>query len=484
MKNFLTILFLTSAMVIHAQNVTIPDANFKAAILAHNPTIDTNGDHQIQVSEAEAFTGELNVSSKSIADLTGIEAFVNLTKLNCGVNQLTTLDVTANTALTYLYCYNNQLTSLDVTQNTLLDTLHMSNNQITEIDLSQNVSLTFLHFVGNNIASIDLSHLTGSLKLLGFGNNPLSASFDFTPFSELTHLYCNDSELTSLDVSGLSNLMYLYCQNSNLTSLNAKNGTGSLTTLYALNNPALSCIEVDDPTMDGVSIYVDPGVSFDDNCANPTVGIPDANMKAALLAYDPAIDLNDDGEIRQDEALSVTGALDLSGLDISNPQGIEAFTNVTTLDFSGNTMEILNLSANTSLTSLNVSNNNLVILSVANGNNENFVSFDATGNADLSCISVDDPTYAASNWTNIPAGATFSTDCALNIPDVNLKNALLAHSPVIDTNGDNEIQISEAAAFKGNLNLSYKNISDLSGLLGFSNVTYLAINGNNSPSGL
>ena len=40
----------------NAQNVNIPDANFKA-VLVGNPGINTNGDGEIQVSEAAAFTG-------------------------------------------------------------------------------------------------------------------------------------------------------------------------------------------------------------------------------------------------------------------------------------------------------------------------------------------------------------------------------------------------------------------------------------------
>lgn len=54
------------------------------------------------------------------------EKFSALRYLNCGSeckdSQLTSLDVTKNTALTSLYCEHNQLTSLDVTKNTeLLD---------------------------------------------------------------------------------------------------------------------------------------------------------------------------------------------------------------------------------------------------------------------------------------------------------------------------------------------------------------------------
>ena len=91
MKKLLLVL-LALPMLGFGQNVTIPDAIFKAYLVG-NTNINTNGDNQIQVSEAAAFTGTIDCSYDNISNLTGIEAF---------------------TALTILYCYNNQLSSLDV----------------------------------------------------------------------------------------------------------------------------------------------------------------------------------------------------------------------------------------------------------------------------------------------------------------------------------------------------------------------------------
>ena len=56
--------------------VSIPDANFKNALLNNNTVIDTNGDGEIQVSEAEAVTN-LWVSNENINNLKGIEFFIN-----------------------------------------------------------------------------------------------------------------------------------------------------------------------------------------------------------------------------------------------------------------------------------------------------------------------------------------------------------------------------------------------------------------------
>lgn len=100
MKAIIKTLLFVLAVVLLCQcekdpepEVTIPDNNFLNALIELG--VDTNGDGIISTAEAEAITF-LNVSHKSISDITGIEAFVNL---DCSSNQLTTLDISNNTAL-------------------------------------------------------------------------------------------------------------------------------------------------------------------------------------------------------------------------------------------------------------------------------------------------------------------------------------------------------------------------------------------------
>ncbi len=88
--------------------VTIPDNNFLNALIELG--VDTDGDGIISPAEAEVIIS-LDVSEDSISDMTGIEAFVNLDTLDCFINQLTSLDLSNNTALTYLDCVWNHLTS-------------------------------------------------------------------------------------------------------------------------------------------------------------------------------------------------------------------------------------------------------------------------------------------------------------------------------------------------------------------------------------
>ena len=137
MKKLLLIL-IALPMIGFGQNVYIPDANFKAYLVG-NSAINSNGDTEIQVSEAATFNGTIDCSNMNISDLTGIEIFTGLNALYCNYNQLTSLDVSNNTELTSLFCNYNQLTSLNLDIiNSQLYRLYCHNNQLTSLDLSNN----------------------------------------------------------------------------------------------------------------------------------------------------------------------------------------------------------------------------------------------------------------------------------------------------------------------------------------------------------
>ena len=153
MKTLLLILLLVP-MMSFGQNVYIPDVTFKNYLIGPWNGINTNGDSEIQVSEASAFTGTIDCTGDAcgpwmllISDLTGIEAFTALTVLDCSFNQITSLDVSNNTALTNLSCDHNQLTSLDVSSNTALIELICSVNQLECLNVKN----------GNNTALGDCS---------------------------------------------------------------------------------------------------------------------------------------------------------------------------------------------------------------------------------------------------------------------------------------------------------------------------------------
>ncbi|MBN2017273.1 MAG: LruC domain-containing protein [Candidatus Cloacimonetes bacterium] len=212
----------------------VPDDNFEQALIDWG--YDDVLDDYVLTANINTVTS-LDVTSRSISDLTGIEDFVALTGLYCWGNQLTTLDVSANTVLNDLYCYVNQLTSLDVSANTALTILCCTYNQLTSLDVSANTALE--------------------------------------------ELKCWDNQLTNLDVSANTALTILGCHFNQLTMLNVKNGNNTnFTEFDASNNPNLTCIQVDDADWSTANWpYKDPTASYSEDCAYGTDtdgdGVPD-----------------------------------------------------------------------------------------------------------------------------------------------------------------------------------------------------------------
>lgn len=274
--------------VVNAQNVNIPDATFKAELVG-NASINTNSDTEIQVSEAQAFNGAMDVSYKSIADLTGIEAFVAITELNCSGNSLTSLNVAANTALQVLDCSSNQLTAVDVSTNTALKELYVKNNfNLASLDVNSNTALETLHCYNNDLSTLDVSTNTSLRRLYCFGNNLTTLdvssntilfslhcnSNDLTtlhlaPGTSLGTLRCEWNKLTTLDLSG-TGVRSLSCQGNQLTALNIQNGKNHFMSDYDFNatsNPNLTCVQVDDVNHSSSNwTKIDNGVSFSTNC--------------------------------------------------------------------------------------------------------------------------------------------------------------------------------------------------------------------------
>jgi len=247
----------------------VPDDNFEQALidLGYDDVLD---DYVITDSINTVTT--LDVSNDSISDLTGIEDFIALTSLNCSYNQLTTLnvssntalislDVSSNTALTSLYCNDNQLTSLDVSSNTALTHLECNGNQLTSLDVSSNTSLTFLDCNGNDLTSLGITTNT-ALTHLNCSYNQLT-SLDVRSNTALTYLHCGNNQFTSLDVSMNTALTQLALGGNQLTSLDVINNTSltllscpenQLTSMDISNNTSLTQIDCYENQLDSLDV--------------------------------------------------------------------------------------------------------------------------------------------------------------------------------------------------------------------------------------
>ncbi len=218
------------------------DDIFKGDLL-DSEGLDANGDGEISLLEAQAFTG--TIGGLGFKDLTGLEYFINITTLELSTNQLTAIDVSIHTALTGLNLNGNQLTTIDVSQNTALTKLSLQNNQLTVIDVSKNTALIELYLDDNQLTAIDVSKNI-ALTELSLANNQLTA-IDVSQNTALTELSLQNNQLTALDVSNNTALTQLNLSgNVLLTKLNLANGhNDKLTDLNLRNSLKLTCVQVD-----------------------------------------------------------------------------------------------------------------------------------------------------------------------------------------------------------------------------------------------
>ncbi|TVZ56841.1 putative secreted protein (Por secretion system target) [Lutibacter sp. Hel_I_33_5] len=172
----------------------------------------------------------------------------NLTILDCDTNKITNLDVTQNPKLYLLDAQDNLLTALDVSQNPLLFTLVCSSNQIPMIDVRANTKLNAFNCRDNLLTNLDLS-LNTDLEILDFSKNSIS-SINLVNNLKLKILSAAENLLSNLDVHLNTSLHNLTCNNNpNLSNLNIANGNNaSFTFFQSMNNPLLTCIKADAAT--------------------------------------------------------------------------------------------------------------------------------------------------------------------------------------------------------------------------------------------
>ena len=228
------------------ESTSISSPSFEKALI--DIGIDSDGvlNGVILNSDISAIT-YLSLEDNNISDLSGIENFTGLKKLDCYNNRLTSIDISKNKALKEFNCRYNQLTNLDVSQNTALTSLLCTGNQLTNLDISQNTILATLGCSNNQLTSLDVSQNTTLTQL--YCSDNLLTSLDVSQNTDLIELFCFYNQLTSLDISQNGALTELYCNDNQLTSLDVKNGNNSILVKFnATANNNLQCIVVDNET--------------------------------------------------------------------------------------------------------------------------------------------------------------------------------------------------------------------------------------------
>ena len=156
--------------------------------------------------------GMISPSGKKVRSLRGIEWLPLLTHLECANQELTNLNVSANTNLISLDCHGNNLERLIVNNNPKLRDLNCSDNNLTTLDVSANPDNTLWTFNNDyyNGYYYNMNSYSSALYNLDCSKNSISTLL-LTGANSLGYLKCTDNDLTQLDLSTNHALSTLDC---------------------------------------------------------------------------------------------------------------------------------------------------------------------------------------------------------------------------------------------------------------------------------
>tara|TARA_R110002012_G_scaffold270484_2_gene454896 strand:- start:2850 stop:6635 length:3786 start_codon:yes stop_codon:yes gene_type:complete len=415
--------------------ITVDDINLAYANEANNTWLKSpyqNYQIDCSIAPGSIFVPDNNLEQALIdqgIDQSGVlDDFILVTEaLGTYFLDLNSLNITDPTGLEEfvnlrgLNISNNNLSVINVSTMNEIDYLDVSSNNLNTLNINNNLLLKVLYVANNNLTGINIGPL--NLREFGCDNNSI-VSLNLTNSTDLERLYATNNALNGLDITSNINLQYAFVnENPNIGQLDLTNQTQLIE--FGASN-------IGDSTFD---LSSNPNLEILQLPNNLITGI---NLSNNLLLRE--LDLNNN---------------DIFGsFDFSNHNALEIVL------FEGNNLNQLNLK---------------------NGNTNAIIDYDTRNNPNLTCIEVDDVAFATTNFTLRDAAQNFSTNCfypdLIAIPDANFEQALISLS--FDTNGlSGNILRTEAEALTA-LNVGNSNISSLTGIEGFINLTDLRFANNN-----
>ena len=258
-----TFIFETS-LPINEKN--FPDANFRKYIKGN-----IAGGRDVLTVEERSKVKIININKKDISDLKGIEAFPNLTELDCGNNSIQKLDLRQNPMLITLKCNKNQLTQLDLSKNPDIDYLNCSENQLEQLDVSHLKDLVMLDCSHNDLEQLDVRNSKFLETLYCSSNRLTELDAEVTHKSRLVSVECQNNQLTSLILGQNKLLKKLNCANNQLTQLNLNNmnslkelkcQNNQLTALDVSSSPNLTTLVLKNNHLTSLNLDNNPNLEF------------------------------------------------------------------------------------------------------------------------------------------------------------------------------------------------------------------------------
>lgn len=220
--------------------VTITDVNFEELLISEG--IDSDGiiNQQMLKSDAEKVT-KLFLNGANINTLDGIEAFVNLKRLEADANNLKTLDVSNNILLDTISLTSNRLTKVEGLEKAKnLTWLSLSWNYFTEFTLDNDNVKNFL-IDHNDLTSLEIAHAP-KLESAVLNLNQIT-DLDFSNSPLLKVLIFSANKVKRINLNNNVNLEYIYGSSNLLTQFDISN-LPNLIDVRVDRNPILTCIKI------------------------------------------------------------------------------------------------------------------------------------------------------------------------------------------------------------------------------------------------
>ena len=311
------------------------DPIVKTAIIGMRTKPDTNGDGEISISEALAYTDRIDIELPGVQSLKGLEKFKNISALRIfpGEGQTNVL-TDKNFSLTDF----PNMQTLDITNTTLeelavksfpkLTRISIVNGNLNKVTITEATELKELSLERNNLTALPVTFFNGLTKLTAINllGNKIAGDINLTPIDGLKDNARNIQIMRTCRLCtptlGNTEVRYIYVKTAGEASaLNGADGTG----VYKSN--------------------ADSGSQEED----PVITIADANLRSlvwrTLRTFDFATYGNRpvDGPYRKSDLAKIT-TLEIDN-NITNITGLESFTGLKKLDLRPQGPTTLDLTA-------------------------------------------------------------------------------------------------------------------------------------------
>ena len=391
------------------------DPVVKTAIIAiGNTGPDRNGDGEISISEALAYTKRIDITLPGVQSLKGLEKFKNISALRIFPGEGRTNDLTDK--------------NFSLTDFPNMETLDITNTTLEELAVKSFPKLTRISIVNGNLNKVTITETT-ELKQLSLERNNLTA-LPVTFFDGLTKLTAIN--LLGNNIAGDINLVPVNGLEANAGAIQIMRtcrlctptlGNTQVRYIYVKTQAEASALN----GADGTGVYKSNADSTPQE-ENPVVTIADANLRSLVWRTLRTVDFNAyrnypvDGPYRKSDLAKIT-TLEIDN-NITNITGLESFTGLKKLDLRPQGPTTLDLTAMQELeeitlggTMATITGSNVSLKKVILKENRNVTKLDLRGFRNIEKVFIEEQSTTPNHieCIAVPANKVEDVKASINI---------------------------------------------------------------------